>query len=82
MSLLIALLADETLDKEKLQEMNIIHDLGEIGIGDIKWESVKKDIKFVFAERLDEVLSVAMKKWPPVKEVKRAYPRPTYLAAN
>lgn len=42
----------------------------------------KKDIKFVFAARLEEVMKVAMKKWPPVKQVKRPYPRPTYLAAN
>lgn len=45
-------------------------------------KSTKKDIKFVFAHTLEEVLKVAMKKWPPVKQVKRAYPRPTYLAAN
>ena len=44
--------------------------------------STKKDIKFVFANRLDEVLKVAMKKWPPVKQVKEVYPRPTYLATN
>lgn len=41
----------------------------------------KKDIKFVFVEKLDNVLKVAMKKWPPVKMGRRkTYPRPTYLA--
>ena len=44
MSLLIALLADNSLNKEKLLEMNIVHDLGEIGVGDIKWESGKEVI--------------------------------------
>ena len=44
--------------------------------------TTKKDIKFVFVERLDEVLNVAMKKWPPVKAVSKTYPRPTYLASN
>lgn len=47
-------------------------------------KNVKKDIKFVYAKRLDEVLSIAMKKWPPVKSTKpKGLPlRPTYLAAN
>lgn len=44
MSLLILLLADDTLDKERLMEMNVIHDLGEVGVGDIKWESGRKVI--------------------------------------
>lgn len=46
--------------------------------------TTKKDIKFVFVERLDEVLRVAMKKWSPVKTdgKRETYPRPTYLAAN
>ena len=44
--------------------------------------STKKDINFVFAERLEDVFKVSMKKWPPVKQAKRAYPRPTYLATN
>lgn len=44
--------------------------------------STKKDVKFVFAERLEDVLKVAMVKWPPVKRVRNVYPRPTYLAAN
>jgi len=46
-------------------------------------ESTKKDIKFVFAEKLEDVLRVAMKKWPTVSvPVNKTYPRPTYLAAN
>jgi ATP-dependent Lon protease len=44
---------------------------------------VKKEIKFVFANRLDEVLKVALKKWPIVKKVKhQSLPRPTYLAVS
>lgn len=44
--------------------------------------SVKKDIKFIFTNRLEDVLKVAMKKWPPVKidSKRKVYPRPTYLA--
>ncbi|MGB6839100.1 MAG: endopeptidase La, partial [Microgenomates group bacterium] len=47
-------------------------------------KNVKKDIKFVFASRFDEVLKVAMKKWPLVKTNKkrRTTTRPAFLAAN
>ena len=46
-------------------------------------DKVKKDIEFVFAEKLDDVLSVALTKWPinGTKLVRRIS-RPTYLAAN
>lgn len=46
--------------------------------------ATKKDIKFLFTERLDEVLRIAMKKWPPAKAdgKRKSYPRPTYLATN
>ena len=45
---------------------------------------VKKDIKFVFASRIDEVLKTAMKSWPPktVSSSKKVVPMPTLLAAN
>jgi len=41
----------------------------------------KKDIKFVFVDKLEDVLKIAMKKWPTVKigRRKKAYSRPTYL---
>ncbi len=41
----------------------------------------KKDIKFVFTNRLEDVLKVAMKKWPLVKASKSPT-RPSYLAVN
>jgi ATP-dependent Lon protease len=42
---------------------------------------VQKDIKFVFATNLEEVLEVAMKKWPPAKRKMGKIPsRPTFLA--
>jgi len=47
--------------------------------------NVQKDIKFVFAARLDEVLTVALTKWPvsQVKKQKKSLPyRPTFLAAS
>ena len=56
MSLLISLLAPKTLNKEKLLEMNNIHDLGEIGVGDIKWETGKKVIGDQEAKRKDEMI--------------------------
>ena len=55
MSLLLTLLTPKSLNKEKLLEMNIIHDLGEIGVGDIKWESGKKVIGDQEAKRKDEM---------------------------
>lgn len=47
-------------------------------------KSVKKDIKFAFVSRFDEVLRLAMKKWPPATITRRrkTTPRPTFLAAN
>jgi len=46
-------------------------------------QHVKKDIKFVFAERLDEVLPVVLKKWPVVEVKTKAAPvRPSFLATN
>lgn len=46
---------------------------------------VKKDIKFVFASRLDEVLKTALNKWPvaELKLEKLVHPlRPSYLAVS
>jgi ATP-dependent Lon protease len=46
---------------------------------------VKKDIKFVFATNLEEVLKVALQKWPAVKVGKlsgSSVPRPTFLVSN
>lgn len=47
-------------------------------------ETIKKDIKFVFASRIDEVLTVAMATWPPkgIMRTQKAIPIPTLLAAN
>ena len=58
MSLLLTLLTPKSLNKEKLLEMNIIHDLGEIGVGDIKWESGKKVIGDQEAKRKDEMATM------------------------
>lgn len=55
MSLLVMLLADEKLNKEKLLEMNAVHDLGEIGIGDIKWETGRKTISSQKIKHEDEM---------------------------
>lgn len=44
MSLFIMLFAPNSLNKKKLLEMNTIHDLGEVGAGDIKWEKGTKSI--------------------------------------
>jgi ATP-dependent Lon protease len=46
-------------------------------------DHVKKDIKFVFAERLDQVLPVALIKWPVVEiKEKHITPRPSFLAVS
>jgi len=47
-------------------------------------DAVKKDIKFIFATKLSEVLEVAMKSWPPKSATKpqKVVPFPTLLAAN
>jgi putative hydrolase of HD superfamily len=55
MGLLVSLLAPKNLDKLKLHEMNIIHDLGEIGIGDIKWEAGRKVISSQKIKHEDEM---------------------------
>ncbi len=46
--------------------------------------SVQKDIKFLFVSRLEEVLKIALKKWPVVEEKKkdRVFPRSTFIAAS
>jgi len=55
MSLLIMLLAPENLDKLKLLEMNTVHDLGEIGVGDTKWEIGRRVVGSQEAKRRDEL---------------------------
>jgi len=55
MSLLIVLLAPKNLNKQKLLEMNTIHDLGEIRIGDIKWETGKKIVGDRVQKHKDEM---------------------------
>lgn len=40
---------------------------------------VKKEIKFVFASKLNEVLKVVLAKWPVTKVRKRAATRPSFL---
>lgn len=46
-------------------------------------KSTKDDIEFIFAKQLEDVLSVALKKWPITgKNKKRFDTRPSFLAAN
>lgn len=40
--LFAALLSDNSLNRERLLDMAIVHDLGEIIVGDVKWEKGKK----------------------------------------
>ena len=44
----------------------------------------KKDIKFVFTNRLEDVLKTAMKKWPSKKtgKTRKTPSRPSYITAN
>jgi ATP-dependent Lon protease len=44
-------------------------------------DQVKKDVKFIFAERLSDVLPIALTKWPIGEEkTKKLVPRPSFLA--
>lgn len=46
-------------------------------------KNVKKDIKFVFADKLEDVLSEALVTWPiKKKNGERVHPIPAFLAAN
>jgi len=51
---------------------------------DIYPEKTKKDIKFVFTNRLEDVLKTAMQKWPPKKinKTRKIMTTPSYIAAN
>ncbi|HJX45626.1 MAG TPA: endopeptidase La [Patescibacteria group bacterium] len=45
--------------------------------------SIQKDVHFVFASKLEEVLNIALKKWPLVEEEKRQrIIRPSYMAVS
>ena len=45
--------------------------------------SIQKDVHFVFASKLEEVLDIALKKWPLVEEEKRQrIIRPLYMAVS
>ncbi len=46
--------------------------------------AVKKDVEFIFAEKLSDVLPVALTRWPLVelKTLQKPRPRPSYLAVS
>jgi 5'-deoxynucleotidase YfbR-like HD superfamily hydrolase len=58
MCFLCTILAPKSLSKERLLEMCIVHDLGEIGAGDIKWESGKIVIGSQKAKHKGEIASL------------------------
>lgn len=70
MGLLIMLLTPTNLNKQKLLEMNTIHDLGEIGIGDIKWETGRKVIGSQEIKHKDEmvIMNKIFKNYPDGKK--------------
>ncbi len=70
MSLLIVLLAPDSLDKEKLLKMNAIHDLGEIAIGDTKWEKGQEILSPQSVKRRAEmkIVKKMFKNYPNGKE--------------
>lgn len=55
MQFFILLLTPSSLNKTKLLEMCVIHDLGESGVGDIKWETGKKIISSPKIKHKDEM---------------------------
>ena len=54
-SLLGLLLAPKNLDKNKLLQMIVVHDLGEIVPGDVRWEEGEKVIGSQFKKRKKEL---------------------------
>jgi len=58
MSLLILILTPNNLDKQKLLSMCIVHDLGEITIGDLRLESGKKVLGNVNQKQKKEINAV------------------------
>ena len=47
--------------------------------------NVKKDIKFIFADRVEEVLNVALKKWPVTEKMEKKKEKaltPIYVAST
>jgi len=44
-------------------------------------KNVRRDIKFVYAERMEDVLKVALKKWPVAKNIKRKTSGPAFITA-
>ena len=59
MELMVILLTPRSLNREKLMEMCVIHDLGEINIGDIKWETGKNVLSSPKAKHKDELTAIA-----------------------
>jgi len=55
MELFVLLLTPPSLDRSKLLEMCVVHDLGETGVGDIKWETGKKIISSPKIKHKDEM---------------------------
>lgn len=58
MCLFCLLLAHKNLDKQKLVEMCIIHDLGEIGVGDIRWETGSRVLSSPTNKHRDELAAI------------------------
>lgn len=58
MSLMVSVLCPPELNKEKMLEMCIIHDLGEITIGDLIWEKGKTVLVSPDEKHSDEILAL------------------------
>jgi len=52
------ILAKPGLNKQKLIEMALVHDLGEIGVGDIKWETGGKVLSSPKTKHMDELVAI------------------------
>lgn len=57
-SLFCLLLIDKKINKEKVLEMAILHDLGEVVRGDVRWESGRKVIRSPIQKRIRELTAV------------------------
>lgn len=71
--LMVSMLADNTLKKEKLLDMAVVHDLGEIKVGDVRWEKGKKVLLPERPKRKREERAVA--------EIFKGHPKQKYYVS-
>ena len=72
-TLMASILADNTINREKLHDMAIVHDLGEIIVGDVKWEKGKRVLMPERPKRKKEETAIA--------EIFKGHPKQKYYVS-